>query len=87
MLAFDSPNIPPLAKVGISITENESLTLPPPRGRLKIHTRIETRVVTLKLIPGYDDAMISNLIAGNYANFKFDIHVLILIFLFKIIII
>ena len=40
LMAFDSPNVEPLAKIGITIDENEALGLPIPRGPLKIHTRM-----------------------------------------------
>ena len=40
LMAFDSPNIEPLAKIGITIDENESLGLPLPRGPLRLHTQM-----------------------------------------------
>lgn len=39
LLAFDSPNLDPLATIGIAIDENEALVLPPAKGALRVHTR------------------------------------------------
>eukprot|EP00590_Aulacoseira_subarctica_P000392 CAMPEP_0172434580 /NCGR_PEP_ID=MMETSP1064-20121228/70709_1 /TAXON_ID=202472 /ORGANISM="Aulacoseira subarctica , Strain CCAP 1002/5" /LENGTH=197 /DNA_ID=CAMNT_0013182813 /DNA_START=795 /DNA_END=1388 /DNA_ORIENTATION=+ len=61
-MAFDSPNQEPLAKIGINIDENEHLFRPPPRGSLRVHTRMDTRLLTLRLIPGFDDSMIQHII-------------------------
>jgi L-asparaginase len=62
LLAFDSPNQDPLATIGITIDENEHLILPPPRGTLRVNSRVDTRVLALRLIPGFDDAMIRDMI-------------------------
>lgn len=62
LLAFDSPNQDPLATIGITIDENEHLVLPPPRGSLRVHSRMDTRLLTLRLIPGFDDAVIKDMI-------------------------
>lgn len=63
LLAFDSPNQDPLATIGITIDENEHLVLPPPRGSLRVHARIDTRLLTLRMIPGFDDAVIADMMA------------------------
>jgi len=60
--AFDSPNMEPLAEIGISIDENEHLTQPPARGALRIHQRMDTRLLTVRLVPGFDDGMLRSLI-------------------------
>jgi L-asparaginase len=65
LLAFDSPNISPLATIGITIDENERLILPPPKGALRVHTRMDTRLLTIRLVPGFDDDMIRQMIEGN----------------------
>jgi L-asparaginase len=65
LLAFDSPNQDPLATVGITIDENEHLLLPPARGALRLHSRMDTRLLTLRLVPGFDDAMITEMIKTN----------------------
>ena len=65
LLAFDSPNQDPLAKIGITIDENEHLILPPAKGALRVHTRMDTRLLTLRLVPGFDDTMIAEMIQRN----------------------
>lgn len=65
LLAFDSPNLDPLAKIGITIDENEHLILPPPRGALRVHSRMDTRLLTVRLVPGFDDGMIKALIKAG----------------------
>jgi len=65
LLAFDSPNQDPLAKIGITIDENEHLVLPPAKGALRVHSRMDTRLLTLRLVPGFDDAMIAEMIERN----------------------
>jgi L-asparaginase len=62
LLAFDSPNMDPLATIGITIDENEHLVLPPPKGALRVHTRMDTRLLTIRLVPGFDDQMIRQMI-------------------------
>lgn len=61
LLAFDSPNMEPLALTGITIDEND-LFRPPPKWRFRVHTNMETRLVTLRLVPGFDDAMMAQMI-------------------------
>ncbi|KAL3924877.1 MAG: hypothetical protein SGARI_005949 [Bacillariaceae sp.] len=63
--AFDSPNLDPLATIGITIDENEHLVLPPPKGALRVHTRMDTRLLTIRLVPGFDDGMIRQMIEVN----------------------
>ena len=65
LLAFDSPNLDPLAKIGITIDENEHLVLPPPKGALRVHSRMDTRLLTIRLVPGFDDQMIRTMIEHN----------------------
>lgn len=60
--AFDSPNFQPLANIGITIEENEHLSLPHARGALRVHTRMDTRSLTIRLVPGFDDEVIRQLI-------------------------
>lgn len=60
--AFDSPNCQPLANIGITIEENEHLSLPRARGALRVHTRMDTRSLTVRLVPGFDDEVIRQLI-------------------------
>lgn len=62
LLAFDSPNLDPLAEIGINIEEKEHLYRPPPKGTFRFRTEMDTRLVTLRFIPGFDDAMIINML-------------------------
>ncbi|KAL7502827.1 hypothetical protein ACHAXN_000726 [Cyclotella atomus] len=69
--AFDSPNMLPLAEIGINIMENEHLFRPPPRGSFKINTAMDTRMITLRLVPGFDDASIKAMLdAAQKTNLK-----------------
>ncbi len=68
LLAFDSPNLDPLATIGITIDENEHIILPPPKGALKVHTPMDTRLLTIRLVPGFDDEMIRMMIQANVAD-------------------
>ncbi len=68
LLAFDSPNMDPLATIGITIDENEHLSLPRARGALRTHTRMDTRLLTLRLAPGFDDEVIRHLIESSAAS-------------------
>jgi hypothetical protein len=65
LMAFDSPNLDPLATIGITIDENDHLHLPPPRGALRVHTTMDTRILTIRLVPGFDDGMIRYLIEAQ----------------------
>jgi len=62
LMAFDSPNIEPLAHIGCTIDENSNLLRPPPKWKFRVHTHMETRLITLRLLPGFDDAMIQDMI-------------------------
>ncbi|MBR6346589.1 MAG: type I asparaginase [Bacteroidales bacterium] len=50
--AFSSPNFPPLAEAGVNIRYNREFILPPGRGPLEVHDRLDTRVSILKIHPG-----------------------------------
>lgn len=63
--AFDSPNMDPLAKIGITIDENDHLLLLPAKGQLRIHTRLETRLLTIRLVPGFDDIVLRSMVEAN----------------------
>jgi L-asparaginase len=64
-MAFDSPNFEPLAKIGITIDENEHLTMPPAKGQMRLHPRMDTRLLTIRLVPGFDDVVIRHMIESN----------------------
>jgi L-asparaginase len=63
--AFDSPNMPPLATTGITINENSHLILPPARGVLRVHTRMDTRLLALRPVPGFDDQILRHTIEAG----------------------
>ena len=42
--------------------------LPPTKGALRVHTRMDTRLLTLRLVPGFDDSMIAEMIQRNAEN-------------------
>mmetsp|Transcript_30813 Transcript_30813/g.74016 ORF Transcript_30813/g.74016 Transcript_30813/m.74016 type:complete len:503 (-) Transcript_30813:2035-3543(-) len=71
LLAFDSPNLEPLAEIGINIEERDHLYLPPPRGAFRVRTEMDTRLITLRLVPGFDDSCIIHMInAARDTNLK-----------------
>ena len=76
LMAFDSPNLDPLATIGITIEENTHLHLPPPRGALRVHTTMDTRLLTIRLVPGFDDGMIKSMIDAQAE--KNSLHALVL---------
>jgi L-asparaginase len=78
LLAFDSPNQDPLAKIGISIEENEHLVLPPVKGALRVHTRMETRILTIRLVPGFDDGVIADMILRGAEDDTIKLRALVL---------
>ncbi|CAM9432196.1 unnamed protein product, partial [Chrysoparadoxa australica] len=53
--AFGSPNCPPLATLGVSINYRTDLALQPPRTAFRITQDMDSHIVVLKLIPGFDD--------------------------------
>ena len=70
LLAFDSPNMEPLANIGITIDENEHLLLPQPKGRLRVHQEMDTRLMTVRLVPGFDDGVIKYAVANPESNMR-----------------
>ena len=63
--AFDSPNLAPLATTGIAIKESDHLALPPARGVLRVHTRMDTRLLAIRLVPGFDDQILRHTIEAG----------------------
>jgi L-asparaginase len=59
--AFDSPNFPPLANLGVRITLRADLARPPALGPLIVHERMDTRILVVKLVPGFDDGALARL--------------------------
>lgn len=61
--AFFSGNYPPLAEIGIHIRFNRNYILRPNFRRLKVHRKLETGVMILKLFPGIQPAMVEAMFA------------------------
>lgn len=76
--AFDSPNLDPLAKIGITIDENEHLSLPSVRGALRVHTSMDTKLLTIRLVPGFDDAVIRQIVNANKSTESNALDILVL---------
>ena len=53
--AFDAPNVAPLATMGTEMVLNENLILAPPKGRFALHTQLETKILVIRLVPGFVD--------------------------------
>lgn len=51
-----------LLLIGINIDEREYLFMPPPKGAFRIRTEMDTRLITLRLVPGFDDACMIHMI-------------------------
>lgn len=63
--AFHSPNFPPLATLGANINENFNLFLNKSvdnNKHLIVHKNLDSHVLVVKLIPGFDDEAIKTLI-------------------------
>lgn len=45
LAAFESPNFPPLGRLGVSMRYRRDLVLPQPRGPFRVQTKIDSRVV------------------------------------------
>jgi len=76
LMAFDSPNLEPLAKIGITIDEKEHLSLPRARGALRVHANMDTRLLTIRLVPGFDDKVIRQLVQNSVESNSLKVLVL-----------
>ncbi|GAA3929472.1 asparaginase [Hymenobacter algoricola] len=56
--AFRSENYPPLARAGIEVAFNDKQILLLPGGPLRVHQRLDDRVVLLKLFPGITERVV-----------------------------
>jgi len=65
--AFESPNYPPLGRVGVEIRIDESLLLAPSKRAFRVFTGLCTNVICFRLTPGFDDAALVRL-------FETDMH-------------
>lgn len=46
LAAYDSPNFPHLGELGVTMRYRRDVTLAPPRGPFRVHTRMDSRVVS-----------------------------------------
>ncbi len=61
--AFQSPNYPPLARVGIQIRYNyESILFPRERHNFSIKTSVDNRVAVIKLFPGINKEVLDSML-------------------------
>jgi L-asparaginase len=60
--AFASPNLPPLADVGVDIAWRRELLRPPAPGPLRVHPLTDVAVVALRLFPGITAETLRNVL-------------------------
>lgn len=60
--AFASPNLPPLAEVGVELSWRGELLLPPSQGPLRVHRLREVDVIALRLFPGITGETLRNVL-------------------------
>lgn len=65
LAAFTSPNFPPLATLGAFIKERIDLVMSQPKGPFKAHVSLESNIIVLKLIPGFNDESIFAMVNGS----------------------
>ena len=58
--AFQSPNFPPLAEVGVEVEVRHELALPAPTSPFRVTTSLSPNVAALRLYPGITDAVVAN---------------------------
>jgi lysophospholipase len=58
--AFDSPNVPPLAVVGIDVEVNEALRLSPDERPFRVCTELCPHVASLRIYPGITAEVLAN---------------------------
>lgn len=65
--AFESPNYPILAEAGVRIRYNEAAIARRPKGRLKVHTRLDPNIAILKIFPGITRGVVEAVLANAKA--------------------
>jgi L-asparaginase len=60
--AFASPNLPPLADVGVDVAWRRELLRPPATGTLRVHPLADVDVVALRLFPGITAETLRNVL-------------------------
>lgn len=63
--AFRSENYPPLARAGIELEFDDSLLRLLPGGPLRVHPRLDDRVVVLKLFPGITERTVRAILGAE----------------------
>jgi len=63
--AFDSPNCPPLATLGMEINVNYDIVLNQPKGRFRVHENINKNIAVVHLVPGFSDDTFENILSGK----------------------
>ncbi|KYQ88325.1 L-asparaginase I [Tieghemostelium lacteum] len=61
--AFESPNCPPLATLGMEINVNTDVILNQPKGRFRVHENINKNVAVVHLVPGFSDEAFENVLS------------------------
>lgn len=64
--AFESPNYPPLATVGIDINLATHLILPPPTENLIVETSMCQDIVAVRMFPGLSEQSLHELLQGTH---------------------
>ncbi|GAM23616.1 hypothetical protein SAMD00019534_067910, partial [Acytostelium subglobosum LB1] len=62
LAAFESPNCPPLATLGMEINVNTDIILSQPKGRFRVHEKVNKNILVLHLVPGFSDDCVENLL-------------------------
>lgn len=60
--AFQSPNCPPLAVVGVNVDYNHDIIAKPSKKKLIVHTQLETGIGLFRLFPGISDVWLQNIV-------------------------
>lgn len=65
LIAFDSPNYPPLAQAGVRIRLNEANVLSKPTAEFSMQLLNQTPIAVLKVFPGIQFGIFENLVTRN----------------------
>jgi len=68
--AFESPNFPPLATLGVTLAVDAKRLLPQPRGRLRVQTEMDDRILCFRLVPGFSDSALEALVENHSSKLK-----------------
>eukprot|EP00636_Phaeomonas_parva_P011685 CAMPEP_0118879900 /NCGR_PEP_ID=MMETSP1163-20130328/19576_1 /TAXON_ID=124430 /ORGANISM="Phaeomonas parva, Strain CCMP2877" /LENGTH=379 /DNA_ID=CAMNT_0006816147 /DNA_START=288 /DNA_END=1427 /DNA_ORIENTATION=- len=74
--AFQSPNLPPLATIGVNIENNLGLGLPQPRAAFRACMALEANIIVVRLIPGFSDEALQSIIreSTNLKAIVFEVY-------------